>query len=293
VTRIPAWRSGQLAVNGARIHYERQGSGDPLLFIPGGLVDSAHLAEVAGVLADDFTVITYDRRGSGGSPRPVGWHSTTIGEQADDVAGLIESLGLAPCAVFGSSLGGIVLLELLARRPGLVRAAIVHEPPLFSVLDDGDEMADQLVRTASAAVRANRTDTAMEQHARQALGEIFDRLAPDLRDRMRRNARVFFDLEVPAIVTSSPDAVAVSRVLKRVGVPVAIMAGPQSAGSPPYRAAGWLADQMGVELREVPGGHMPYAVEAVAVAAAIREFLADQPLRLDLRTDPRVAGGSV
>jgi acetyltransferase/esterase len=265
---------GNLTVNGARLYYEQRGTGPGLVFIPGGLVDSAHYAEVAELLAGTFTVLTYDRRGNASSLRPAGWYSTTIGEQADDVAGLIESLGLAPCAVWGGSLGGLVLLELLARRPGLVRAAIVHEPPLFSVLGNGNQVAAQLTIAAATAVRENRTTSAMEQHARQTLGGFFERLTPELRERMAANAEVFFDVEVPGLVRSLPTADAVTAVLDRVDIPVALMAGPENPDSPPYRSTRWLADRLGVELCEVPGGHVPYAVEAKATAAAIREFLA-------------------
>ncbi|GIH17990.1 alpha/beta fold hydrolase [Rugosimonospora africana] len=260
-------------VNGARLHYELRGTGPALAFVPGGLVDSAHYAEVAGLLADAFTVLTYDRRGNAGSPRPTGWHSTDLGEQADDLAGLIESLGLAPCAIWGGSLGGLVLLELLARRPGLVRAAIVHEPPLFSVLDIGDRIAGQLATLAAAAVRDDRVDSAVRQHAHETLGDVFERLTPQLRERMTANGRVFFDLEVPGLVRSLPTADAVTAVLDRTDIPVAFMAGPENIQSPPYRITRWLADRVGVELREVPGGHMPYAVDATATAAAIRDVL--------------------
>ena len=266
--------TGQIAVNGARLYYERRGAGPALVFVPGGLVDSGHFVQVAELLADEFTVVTYDRRGNANSPRPPHWYSTSMGEQADDVAGLIESLGLGSAAVFGTSLGAVVLLELLARRPALVRAAIVHEPPLFSVLDNGERMAARIATTASAAIRAGETGTAMEAHAREALGDVFDRLSPALRDRMLANARVFFDLEVPALVRSLPDADRVSRLLGRTNVPVAPMAGPENPKSPPYQATRWLADRLGVAVRHVPGGHMPYAVEARATGDAIREFLA-------------------
>src|SRR4051794_11918055 len=100
-------------VNGAQLYYERRGAGLPLLFVPGGSVDSSHYAAVADRLADGFQIITFDRRGNGRSPRPRGWHSTSIAEQADDVAGLIEALDIGPCAVWAGSLGGVILLELL------------------------------------------------------------------------------------------------------------------------------------------------------------------------------------
>jgi hypothetical protein len=48
------------------------------------------------VLADAFTIISYDRRGIGRSRRPSGWAMTSPEEQADDAAGLLDALGVAP-----------------------------------------------------------------------------------------------------------------------------------------------------------------------------------------------------
>ncbi|HET7666215.1 MAG TPA: alpha/beta hydrolase, partial [Mycobacterium sp.] len=154
-------------VNGARLHYEERGAGRPLLFIPGGSVDATHYAAVADRLADEFRTITFDRRGNGRSPRPPGWFATSIAEQADDVAGLIEALGIAPCAVWAGTLGGVILLELLLRRPGLVSAAIVHEPPMFGVLDDGQKLAARLLASAARAIREGTVRDAFRDHAHQ------------------------------------------------------------------------------------------------------------------------------
>jgi acetyltransferase/esterase len=93
-------------VNGARLYYEDRGARFPLVFIPGGSVDASHYAAVADRLADEFRTVTFDRRGNGRSPRPPGWYATSIAEQADDVAGLIEALGLAPCAVWAAASAG-------------------------------------------------------------------------------------------------------------------------------------------------------------------------------------------
>jgi pimeloyl-ACP methyl ester carboxylesterase len=265
--------TGHLEVNSARLYYELRGTGPSLLFIPGGTVDSSHFTAVADLLADQFRTVSYDRRGNGNSPRPAGWHATSLSEQADDVAGLIEALGLAPCAVWGGSFGGVVLLELLTRRPGLVRAAMVHEPPLFTVLDDGDLVADHLVRTAAAAVRTGRIEDALTDHARAVLADAFDRLPPDSRARMLANAQVFFDLEVPALVRSLPDIATLSRALDQVDIALTFMADPDSRDAPPVRAARWLADRRHTALRELPGGHMPYLTEPGKTAEAIRALL--------------------
>jgi pimeloyl-ACP methyl ester carboxylesterase len=261
---------GFAQVNGTRLFYERRGAGFPLLFIPGGSVDSSHYAAVADRLAEDLQIITFDRRGNGRSPRPHGWHSTSIAEQADDVAGLIEALDIAPCAVWAGSLGGVILLELLARRPGLVGTAIVHEPPLFGVLDGGEQLAAGLLATAARAVRTNTVRGAFRDHAQQSVGEAFDGLSTELRERMFDNAQVFFDLEIPALVGHRPD---LATALRRIDVTLCVMADANNVGAPPVQAARWLVDTLDADFRDLSSGHLPYATEPDATAAAIRVAL--------------------
>jgi pimeloyl-ACP methyl ester carboxylesterase len=75
-----------LAVNGAELYHEVRGSGPPVLLIMGFTGDGGHFETLAELLADEFTVVTYDRRGNGRSPRPAGWAKTSPQEQADDAA---------------------------------------------------------------------------------------------------------------------------------------------------------------------------------------------------------------
>jgi pimeloyl-ACP methyl ester carboxylesterase len=260
-------RSAFAQVNGARLYYEERGSGPPLVFIPGGSVDSSHYAAVADLLADEFRTVTFDRRGNGRSQRPPGWHATTIAEQAADVAGLIEVCGLAPCAMWAGSLGGVILLELLLRRPGLVSTAIVHEPPLFGVLEDGEQLAAGLLASAARAVREGAVRKAFRSHAQQSVGAAFETLTADARESMFANAEIFFDLEIPALADYRPDS---ANALRRIDIPLCVMADAKHAAAPPVRAAGWLVETLGADLRDLPGGHMPYATQPETTAAAIR-----------------------
>ena len=79
--------------------------------------DGGHFDALADLLADEFTVITYDRRGNGRSPIPPGWTSTSPEEQADDAAALVDSLVVGPAAVFRTSSGGNFALRMLTRHP--------------------------------------------------------------------------------------------------------------------------------------------------------------------------------
>jgi pimeloyl-ACP methyl ester carboxylesterase len=128
----------RVTVNGAELYHEAQGAGPPVLLIMGATGDGGHFDKLADVLADEFTVITYDRRGNGRSPVPAGWQTTSAEEQADDAAALLDALGVGPAAVFGTSSGGNFALWLLVRHPEAVRGAILHEPGLYALVDDFD-----------------------------------------------------------------------------------------------------------------------------------------------------------
>jgi pimeloyl-ACP methyl ester carboxylesterase len=110
------------------LYRELRGSGPPVLFIAGASGDAGHFAGAAARLADEFTAVAYDRRGCSRSAGLQDGETMSIAAQADDAAAHIEELGLAPTIVFGTSGGGNIALELVARRPELVRGAIVHEP---------------------------------------------------------------------------------------------------------------------------------------------------------------------
>ena len=128
----------RVTVNGVELYYEIRGAGPPLLLIMGATGDGGHFDELADLLADEFTVITYDRRGNGRSPVPAGWRTTSAEEQADDAAALLDALEIGPAAVFGTSSGGTFALCLLVRHAENVRGAILHEPGLYSLVDDFD-----------------------------------------------------------------------------------------------------------------------------------------------------------
>ncbi len=93
-----------MRVNGADIYHEIRGAGPSVLLIAPAGGDGGVFDRMADLLAEEFTVVTYDRRGNSRSPRPVGWEKTTIEEQADDAAWLLNATRLAPAAVFGTSL---------------------------------------------------------------------------------------------------------------------------------------------------------------------------------------------
>jgi pimeloyl-ACP methyl ester carboxylesterase len=116
--------------NGIDIHYLDQGDGEPLLLLHGGVVSTNPIwagvpVAYAGhmdTLAERFRVIAPDTRGCGRTVHTGGPISFDL--LADDVAALIEALGVERPLVAGFSEGAIVATILAIRRPDAVHAIV-------------------------------------------------------------------------------------------------------------------------------------------------------------------------
>jgi pimeloyl-ACP methyl ester carboxylesterase len=258
-----------LDVNGAMIYHEVQGSGPSVLFIAGATGYGGHFQRVAELLSDGFTVVTYDRRANSRSPRPDGWERTSIEEQSEDAASLIEALGISPVAIFGNSAGAIIGLDLVIRHPELVRGAILHEPPITAGMSNPEEIRAGIQQVVEAGMQRGGPRGGVEAFfGFVASDEIFQNLDPQLRERMLGNGETFFGTELEVIQSYRPD----EATLAAVEVPVRVMGGPDSA---PFfdEAARWLADRLNVQLEKLPGGHTPYFDRPEEMTETIRPLL--------------------
>jgi pimeloyl-ACP methyl ester carboxylesterase len=258
-----------ITVNGTEIYYELKGSGPSLLFISGATGDARHFERVADLLADEFAVVTYDRRGNSRSPRPEGWDTTSPDEQADDAAVLLTALELGPAAVFGNSYGAIFALNLVIRHPEVVRGAILHEPPLISVLERPEETQAAVGGAVEKGMASGGPPAAVETFIRFVSGDAnWERLEPDLRERMQGNGETLFDIEMGKFEDYRPD----DATLGAISVPVEVLVSEESA---PFfaEAAGWLAARLGVETVRTPGTHTPQWDRPEELVNTIRPFL--------------------
>ncbi|MZD05960.1 alpha/beta fold hydrolase, partial [Streptomyces sp. SID5785] len=127
----------RLRVPGAHLYLETRGAGPALLLLPGAGGDAAALDPLADALAATFTVITHDPRGYSRSTLDGPHTEQRVSVHADDALRLLDTVSPhEPAYVAGASSGAIVTLDLLARHPERVRAAVAHEPPSWSVLPD-------------------------------------------------------------------------------------------------------------------------------------------------------------
>ena len=264
-----------IEVNGTRIYYEKRGRGPAVLFVSGASGDAGHWTTVADILADAYTVITYDRRANSRSSRPAGWASTTIGEQADDAAALLRGLDLVPAIVFGTSASAGILADLCLRHPQVLRGAVFHEPVFPSGVSNlGAVRAGRKALVEEGMARGGPR-AAIELYLRGMAGdEVYESLDPQLRERLLGNAEVLFRIEMAPYLAYEPTP----GQLAAIRVPRAVTAGADSrasatAGHWRYEAAQWLAAHLETPLIELPGAHMGYLGQPEHFARALRPIL--------------------
>ena len=202
-----------VSANDAEFYYELRGSGPALLLMMGATGDGGVFDRFADLLADEFTVIIYDRRGNGRSPRPAGWDTTSPEEQADDAAALLDVLGLAPAAIFGTSSGGVFALEMVIRHPLSVLGAVLHEPGLVVLFDDPAQVRGIVTAAVEEGMRLGGRRLALERFVRLVAGDAnWNRLDPSLRARMLSSSDTYFDIEIGKFDTYLPDASTLARI---------------------------------------------------------------------------------
>lgn len=112
-----------VAVNGMDMHYQERGEGEPLLLLHGFGGCSSEWAPFAEVLAQNYRVIAVDLRGHGWSTNPA--DAFTMRQSGEDIAALLDKLGIEKTRAIGISAGGMTLLHLATRHPERIESMVL------------------------------------------------------------------------------------------------------------------------------------------------------------------------
>jgi pimeloyl-ACP methyl ester carboxylesterase len=236
---------------GLELAYEEHGSGPPVLLVHGMADDRRGWAPVARSLEEEARVIAYDRRGYGGSEAPEVYERTSVTEQAEDAAALLQELGAAPAIAAGADFGALVCLDLLLRHRRLVDAAVLVAPALYALLPGTlDDLAAQRVALGEV----------LHDEGPEAAVVAYLAGAPSDRvERARHAHRAFF-----ADYGGLPTFTASRRELAAIEAEVVILEG-QAPESLESSVAGRLADLLPNARRE-PGADVATAVRSLLSA---------------------------
>ncbi|MDO3700156.1 alpha/beta hydrolase [Micromonospora sp. C28SCA-DRY-2] len=197
--------AGQYAdVNGINLYYETHGTGRPMILLHGGLGSGEMFGPVLPTLAEQHQVIAVDLQGHGRTAdidRPI-----DVALMADDVAALIDHLGLEKPDVVGYSLGGGVALQVAIRHPEKVgrlvaASANIRRNAIYP------EMLQQQGQVTGAAAEFMKDTPMYELYQRVApRPEDFPRLLDKIGEAMAKDFDLTEEvrgLRVPTLVVAA------------------------------------------------------------------------------------------
>ncbi len=122
--------------NGLRIHYIEQGTGPPLVWLPGGNDHAGLMLHAHRRLTARYRLICVDPRGQGRSDAPTGPEDYDPPAYVADLLAVMDVLDLERPLLGGHSRGGRTTMELALHRPERVRAAIAASSPHLGITPD-------------------------------------------------------------------------------------------------------------------------------------------------------------
>jgi pimeloyl-ACP methyl ester carboxylesterase len=283
-----------LDVPGGRLYYEVRGSG-PLLLVIGQPMTSAPFGPLAGLLAADHAVVTYDPHGLGASTLEDPSLDVTPEIEADDLACIVDAVGGERADVFGSSGGAVAALAFAARHPDKAGTVIAHEPPVTELLpdaphvrtavDDIDEtyrsygsgaawgkfvslvMHDGPVTEAGVQPAAWPPPGSDGEEVQAQNGEDCDGV--EALEKQQADDELFFLRMLKPFTRYQPPV----EVLSLGGPRVIVAVGATSGSEIARRCAEALAERLGPSPIVFPGDHGGFMADPVAFARTIRQVL--------------------
>lgn len=258
----------RLTVNGVNLAVDVRGDGPAILFIHGYPLDRTIWQHQVGALTG-WKRIAPDLRGFGLSDSPDLGYS--IATYADDLAALLDTLGIDRAVICGHSLGGYVAFELARRYRDRIRALV-----LLGTRADADSAETRKSRDAAmalakeqgaAAIAAQMLSGLLAPGALQALPEVAARIRSTM-----ESTPVSGILGALGAMRDRPDSTPLLPSLSEV--PTLVVVGDQDQLTPPPLSRKIAESVPGAVLSSIANaGHLPAVEQPIATTRVLAEFL--------------------
>lgn len=252
-----------LELNGTRLAYREAGEGLPLLLVHAFPLSGAMWQPQLDGLAPHMRVIAPDLRGFGDSP--LGQPPATLEQYADDLAALLDGLGIAQTALGGLSMGGYIAFAFLRKYRERVTALVLADTRAGP---DSEEARQGRQRNAELAEREGAAPIAAQMLPKL----LAPSAAPELRAQVEALIQANHGPGIAAALrcmAARPDS---SLLLPTIDVPTLVLVGTEDTLTPPEEARAIQASVASSTLVEIPG------------AAHLANLEAPEPFNAALRT---------
>ena len=252
-------------LNGVTLHYQVIGapaSRPTIVFVNSLGTDFRIWRDVVVRLAGEVSIVTYDKRGHGLSE--VGNVPYSMELLADDLAALIEHLGLRQVVVCGVSVGGVIAQQLYQRRPDLVRGMILCDT-LPKIGDDA--FWDARVAAIEADGIASIADAILERWFSEDFrrGQDF----PGYRAMLSRQPADGYVATCVALRECD-----LTDLASTIAVPTICIVGDHDGSTPPRAVADFARSIPGARFELIADcGHIPSIEQPEVLTNIVRAFL--------------------
>lgn len=252
-------------VRGVSLHvrYQLRPGARTLVFLNSLGSDARIWDDVAADLHREYATVQYDKRGHGLSDAPPAPY--TIRDHTDDLAGLLDALGVEKAVLIGVSVGGVIAQDFAAAYPSRVEG--------LALCDSGAKIGTaELWNLRIEAVRRGK----LAEIAPTVLGRWF---TPAFFEARPAEARGYLNM----LARTTPDGYAGTCAALRdtdlteqtaaLKVPAIVLCGAEDHSTPPDLNRE-LAGLLGADLHLIPGAaHIPSVERPQAVTEHLRTFL--------------------
>ncbi len=256
-----------------RIHYERHGSGQAVLFIGGVGGDlRSHPSVFESYLADKFDILAFDQRGTGQTDKPDTPY--TLAHYARDATAVMDAVDWKSCHVVGVSFGGMVAQELALQFPQRVRSLVLACSTAGGA--GGSSYPLHELSELSPADRARKMLAISDTRRNEAWQAANPEETEQILKQAAENAPPF--LKEPDGVMGLTRQIEARRHhdtyerLPQIRVPVLVCAGRYDGQATPEAVTALHRQIPGAELRFFEGGHR-FLGEDPDAYPAVAEFL--------------------
>lgn len=252
-----------------KLYVHVRGSGMPLVMVHGIMSDSTFFDGAADALADDYRVITYDRRGYGGSGREE-YTDYSVHTQAEDLAEILRDYCSEPAWLVGNSAGGLISIETALSYPELIRGMVLIEPSLGYEKTEREKLL-AWNQELNQYVQEGRIKSALPAFSRITGGADAKKEPASLKELKRtyQNLSAFMYGELNEVQRYLPPA----GRLKELGMPVTVAVTEKGRDSIFATSSESGARKIGWPVAVMPGYHNVAKDMPCEFAASVRKIV--------------------
>lgn len=263
----------RVRVDGGDLAVEIRGTGPALVFVHGFPLDrSMWRHQMAGF--GRWQRIALDLRGFGHSAGHGGGPAANLARHADDVAAVLDALGVRRAVLCGLSMGGYVLFEFWRRHADRVRALVFADTKAEADSAEGKRGRDEL----AAVAHHEGTAAVAERMLPRMLAAATAAAQPELVTAVREMAGRASVEGVVAALAAMRDRADSRELLAGIGVPTLVVGGAEDALTPPAVMRALTDGIAGAQFVAVPAaGHVAPLEQPLAVNRVLSDFLEGLP----------------